>query len=499
MAHSSTTRYQLTTSALTLVVGCVAGIVAMSLRERAIIEDALGERIGVVRNLSLTSVNALVGEDMGLTKAIGLLEELIRETKERPDMEVEEIEILDVRGRILTHTDRSRFAEIEDDPLARRVPLSNGVSHWYQSGAAGLRSNLLVASPLRIGSQRWGGIVVRFGMAGVNARLTETLIQILSLVGALTLVNFLSVGWVVRRWMNPITEMTRQMATVQSGNIDVRVPADRQDEIGVLSHQFNLMLKGLRRARRQREDIARKQSNIEKLAALGRLSAGVAHEINNPLGGILTCLESLRYAEVGSPRHQEYTELVRSGLERIASTVQQLLRFARGPETPKRVRLDLHQVIDEALAFSRFQNRQNRVTVVRSLGEVPNVIGDPDLLHQVFLNLILNALQAMPDGGTLEVGTWASDGLVTVVFEDNGPGIPQADHQRIFDPFFTTKEVGVGTGLGLSVALGIVEANEGTIEVSDSHGLGGGARFSIHFPAARDIETESTDQKDEDS
>jgi signal transduction histidine kinase len=483
-------------------VGCVAGIVAMSLRERVIIEDAVGERIGVVRNLSLTAVNALVGEDMGLTPAGGLLEDLVREIEARSDVAVEEVEVLDVGGRILAHTDRSRFGETEQDTRARIVPLSSGTSHWYETGSAGPYSSLWVASPLNIGSQRWGGLMVRFGMAGVNARLTETLIQILSVVGALTLVNFLSVGWVVRRWMNPITEMTRTMAAVQSGNIDVQVPADRHDEIGVLSHQFNAMLKGLRRARRQREEIARKQSNIEKLAALGRLSAGVAHEINNPLGGILTCLESLRYAEPGSPRHQEYTELVRSGLERIGSTVQQLLRFARGPETPKRVPLELHRVIDDALAFSRFQNRQNRVTVVRSFGEVPNVIGDADLLHQVFLNLILNALQAMPDGGTLEIGTWASDGRVTVVFEDNGPGIPNADHQRIFDPFFTTKEVGVGTGLGLSVALGIVEAHEGTIEVSDSHGPGGGARFSIHLPAALDEDldndADSYDGKDGD-
>jgi signal transduction histidine kinase len=162
--------------------------------------------------------------------------------------------------------------------------------------------------------------------------------------------------------------------------------------------------------------------------------------------------------------------------------VQQLLRFARSPEVRQRRNVDLHRVIDDALAFSRFQNRQNRVRVVRSLGEIPPVLGDPDLLHQVFLNLVLNAMQAMPEGGTLEIGTWDSDGRVAIVFEDDGPGIPEGHHRRIFDPFFTTKEVGVGTGLGLSVALGIVQAHDGTIEVSDR--TGGGARFTIHLPAA---------------
>ncbi len=493
MAQSSTTRYQLTTSAITLLVGCVAGILAVSIRERVILEDALRERTGIVRNLAIGATNARLGHEMGLSQPAGLLDEMVGETRRLPGLEVLEVGILDPDGRILAHTSPDRVGRIENGAPALDVPHAQGSSHWYEGGSDG--SSLWVAAPLRIGDQRYGGVLIRFGLEGVDARLTETLIQILSIVGALALVNFLSVGWFVQRWMNPVTSLTRKMGAVRSGNINVQVNVDRKDEIGTLARQFNAMLEGLRRARRQREEIARKQSNIEKLAALGRLSAGVAHEVNNPLAGILTCLEALRHAEPGSPRHQEYAELIKSGLERISTTVKQLLRFARGPESAKRRPVDIHQVINDALAFSRFQNRQNRVSVVRSLQEVPRVHGDPDLLHQVFLNLILNAMQAMPDGGSLEIGTWAADGQVTVAFEDDGPGIPEGNHQRIFDPFFTTKEVGVGTGLGLSVALGIIQAHEGRIEVSNRHG--GGARFSVHLPLADPDASDGTDGTDE--
>jgi two-component system NtrC family sensor kinase len=455
------------------------GIVALSLRERIVVEDALRARAGVVESLALASTTTLLGEEMGVAESTGILEDLVAETRRRTGLEVRRVSILDLHGEILVHSEPNG---VELPTLSHRIPFSDGVSHWYEGGGQGSFSSLWVGAPLRAGSRRWGGVLVQFGMSGVNARLTETLIQILAIVGALTLINFLSTGWVVRRWMNPITELTRSMEAVRAGNMDVSVSVDRADEIGQLARQFGSMLQGLQKARDQREEIVRKQANLEKLAALGRLSAGVAHEINNPLGGILTCLEALRHAEPGSPRHQEYAELIRSGLERIGTTVQQLLRFARSPEVRQRRNVDLHRVIDDALAFSRFQNRQNRVRVVRSLGEIPPVLGDPDLLHQVFLNLVLNAMQAMPEGGTLEIGTWDSDGRVAIVFEDDGPGIPEGHHRRIFDPFFTTKEVGVGTGLGLSVALGIVQAHDGTIEVSDR--TGGGARFTIHLPAA---------------
>jgi signal transduction histidine kinase len=236
----------------------------------------------------------------------------------------------------------------------------------------------------------------------------------------------------------------------------------------------------VRGARRQTLEIARKQANIEKFAALGRLSAGVAHEINNPVGGILTCLETLKDLEPGSNRYREYLQLVRSGLERIGKIVRQLLRFSRQQPDGERQKVDVNAIIEEVTVLSLFHNQKGEVEVIRRSGDLPKVDGVPDLLNQVFLNIVLNALQAMPKGGVLTIATWAEDGHVHASFEDTGPGIPEENLESIFEPFFTTKKVGVGTGLGLSVALGIVEAHGGRIEVG--RGQEDGANFTVSIP-----------------
>jgi signal transduction histidine kinase len=229
------------------------------------------------------------------------------------------------------------------------------------------------------------------------------------------------------------------------------------------------------------EAAGRKQANIEKFVALGRLSAGVVHEINNPLGGILTCLEAMRSLEQGSARYEEYFSLAKEGLERIGTVVRQLLSFARQP-SGQRSDVDTNAILRDVVALTNLNNRGDAVRVVHEAGEVPPVRGFPDLVNQLYLNLALNALQAMPDGGTLRIRTWADDGDVVTSFEDTGPGVPEENLERIFEPFFTTKDVGVGTGLGLSVALGIVEAHGGRIQGENRSE--GGARFIVRLPHA---------------
>ncbi|MHC4859092.1 MAG: sensor histidine kinase [Planctomycetota bacterium] len=294
--------------------------------------------------------------------------------------------------------------------------------------------------------------------------------------------HFLAVGWLLRRWRRLVAELGRKLDLVQKGDLSEEIPEEWGEEFGDLAPRFHAMLGGVRAARRQSLELARKQANIEKFAALGRLSAGVAHEINNPVGGILTCLETMKGLEPGSDRFQEYLSLVKSGLERIGKIVRQLLRFSRQQPAGERQEVDLNAIIEEVTVLSLFHNQKGDVEVIRRSGKLPPVDGVPDLLNQVFLNIVLNALQAMPRGGTLVIQTRAEGDSVYANFEDTGEGIPEENLPRIFEPFFTTKEVGVGTGLGLSVALGIVEAHGGSIEVGLAPG--GGSRFSVRLPVA---------------
>jgi signal transduction histidine kinase len=316
-------------------------------------------------------------------------------------------------------------------------------------------------------------------MGTAEARIDRAILHVLGLVGTFAALNFLIVGWLVRRWMHPITALSEKMNEVRVGDLNVEVPEDRGDEIGDLARHFNAMLRAIRAARGQSIQLTMRQANIEKFAALGRLSAGVAHQINNPVGGLLTALDVIRDTGPGSPRYTEYLDLMKEGLERISDIVSQLLRFARQTKG-ERTLVDLNAVLEEVLRLSRLHYRGSRLHLIRRFGKLPLIRGGHDLLHQLFLNIVLNSVQEMPDGGILKIVTMVKGEEILVRFDDTGPGIPEEHLDRIFDPFFTTKEVGEGTGLGLSVALGIVEAHGGVIEAANRPE--GGARFIIRFP-----------------
>jgi len=305
---------------------------------------------------------------------------------------------------------------------------------------------------------------------------------------ACALVTVLIVGWLVRRWLEPVGELARKMHEVQDGNLSVTVPVDRDDEIGDLGRHFNEMVRAIRQTRRQSIQITQQQANIEKFAALGRLSAGVAHEINNPVGGILTALEVIAHLDPQSQRYRDYIDLMRSGLQRIGEIVHQLLRFARQPSGVRNL-VDLNGLVTEVTHLARLQYRSSRMHIVTRFGDVAPVDGDTDLLNQLFLNLAMNAFQAMTDGGILTITTTTDEsGDAVVCLEDTGPGLDAEDLGQIFEPFYTTKEVGEGTGLGLSVALGIVQAHGGTIEAANRPE--GGARFTIRLPGAPEPDEE---------
>jgi two-component system NtrC family sensor kinase len=220
----------------------------------------------------------------------------------------------------------------------------------------------------------------------------------------------------------------------------------------------------------------------EKLASIGELAAGVAHEINNPIGVILGFSQVLlRRTPQEDPIHKPLSTIEREGL-RCKEIVQGLLDFARQSKpTPRK--LNINPVIEAATELMTHQANSQRVTVLKNYAsDLPDVVADENQLQQVFFNIILNAYQAMPSGGELRITTRAENRDVLAIFSDTGEGIPPENLNRIFDPFFTTKEVGQGTGLGLSVSYGIVEQHGGTIEVEAK--ASEGATFTVKLPAA---------------
>jgi len=238
---------------------------------------------------------------------------------------------------------------------------------------------------------------------------------------------------------------------------------------------------GIARDITEKKRLEQQVLNAEKLASIGKLAAGVAHEINNPLGGILNCLYNLRKKSVSLERATEYLASMEEGLRRVQKIVRQLLDFSQQHD-PELTPTEVNAIIERVLTLTSYAFEGTRVRLHRELGhELPPLLADRHMLEQVLMNLILNAVQAIRGEGVVTVRS-GHDGLwCTIEVEDTGCGIPPDVLPKIFDPFFTTKGQGEGTGLGLSVSLGIVERHGGEIAVKSQ--VGRGTTFIVRLPA----------------
>ena len=223
----------------------------------------------------------------------------------------------------------------------------------------------------------------------------------------------------------------------------------------------------------------------EKLAALGQLSAGIAHELNTPLGSILGYARLLMRERGLPPEDRERLEIIAEQAIRGSAIIKRLLNFAR-QSTPELAETDINAVVSDSLRILGEEIGKRRITVMTELEAVPPLRADKRQIEQVVLNVVLNALQAVVAGGQVRISTFAKDHSVAIGVHDTGPGIPRDVRTRIFDPFFTTKPFGEGTGLGLSVCAGIVSAHGGTIQVESEEGSG--ASFLITLPVRRTAE-----------
>jgi two-component system NtrC family sensor kinase len=233
----------------------------------------------------------------------------------------------------------------------------------------------------------------------------------------------------------------------------------------------------------QRERMEEQMSQTEKLTSLGLLAAGVAHEVNTPLAVISNYIQMLaKQMPEEDPRHSIIEKIVKQTF-RASEIVNNLLNFSR-TGAAELANVDVNKVVEETLSLVAHPLKTSQIQVVKNLGDaLPSVRGSANKLQQVFLNLFLNARDAMPSGGMLEVKTAAHNGSVEIEIVDTGAGIARDHIHKIFDPFFTTKATGRGTGLGLSVSYGIIKEHAGKIDVRSTPGKG--TSFHVEFPAVR--------------
>ena len=316
----------------------------------------------------------------------------------------------------------------------------------------------------------------------------------------LVFIGFL-INFLIQKMVNtPVKLLMKHANYVAAGNLDVKVAAVSHDELGELSESVNKMTVNLKTAQeelkewgnsleykveertREIKQIEQQLLRSEKLASLGKLVAGIAHEINNPLTGVLLYSSIINSDKRLDSELKPDIEKVISESRRCADIVCRLLEFSRAA-TPHQESVSLNNLIEKVLDIIHNQPSFHNITIDKLYADnLLNVQVDPGQIQQVFINIMLNASQAMSvEGGTLTISSFISSdrSFVCAKFSDTGCGISEGDLSHIFDPFFTTKPE--GTGLGLSISYGIVENNDGKIEVKSK--LGEGTSFTVLLPA----------------
>lgn len=291
------------------------------------------------------------------------------------------------------------------------------------------------------------------------------------------LIMYLLFGRLVSR---PIGQLVHAMTVFPAQQPKEQVLPQSHDEIGQISQSFTDLCGRLVESQLALATAGEKACRSEKLAALGQLTAGIAHEINNPLAGMLNCVQSMQQQPENQELQQRYLPLLNKGLKRIESTMHQLLNYGR--VAPLRMHeVEIDTVILDCLEL--LAHRLHNINVNLDLQFNDRCCLDIEAIKQIVMNISLNAIQAMPDGGELNITSREENNSVWLIFDDTGKGISPEILGRIFDPFFSTKEVGEGTGLGLAVTQTLVQRLGGRIEV-DSF-LGRGTTFTVILPINR--------------
>ncbi|NUQ85472.1 MAG: cache domain-containing protein [Anaerolineales bacterium] len=369
---------------------------------------------------------------------------------------------------------------IEEEPWIGRAYV---VTDWYITAYEPIRNiNGKVIGILYVG-------ILQQKYTDIQRQMVLVFVGITLAVAAFSTIFAL---WISRQISLPIRSLVTASQQLANGNLEAKVEPTSRDELGKLAYRFNQMAEALRqRDERLKEFTKRKIMESERLAIIGQLAANVAHELNNPLQGIVTYSSLLLEKDICDEPALQNIEKIAIQANRCREIIRGLLDFSR-QKKPQKTLTDINTLLRRCVSLVENQALFHNITIVQNLDEsLPMIVVDPSQIERVFLNLIINAAEAMDDGGTLTLTT--SYGLnaqsIEIEVKDTGHGISIENMQRIFNPFFTTKEIGHGVGLGLAISYGIVKEHNGEITVESE--VGKGAKFTVSLPVVTKVSEEN--------
>ncbi|MFV0439523.1 MAG: sensor histidine kinase [Desulfopila sp.] len=475
---------------------CIAGTISVTSyfiieRERRLLEEkTIQQALMLGASSSVLFTNAFVYEELGLFDKSALEEYLDFYVKDimALDDRVLSFMALDTNSRIVTHSDFRRYGDIYQ--LEHFKEAIEGKTVQIRPLAQG-ENALEVLVPLAIESKKWGLCRIVFSTAEI-AQATEALrLEVFGIASVNLLLSLLIIGFAAEYFIHPLKKLSAAMGKITvEGDVSSTLPrlSERRDEIGQLQQSFHWMTSRLKEEEKARLQTREQLFHAEKMATVGALTASIAHEINNPLGGVILCFNNLCNEDLDDEARRQHIEVIQQSLERMQKTMRDLLDYSR-QSTLTTEPVAPAAIVEKSLALVETMLRQKRIEHRLFLDEgLTAVVVDIGKIQQVVVNLIVNAAQAMATGGRLHIDIGLRNQFVVITVSDTGPGIAKVLQEKIFEPFFTTKEVGQGTGLGLALSRSIAEQHGGTLTLVESDERG--SRFALLLPCQGGVDAE---------
>lgn len=432
--------------------------------------------IAVSRTFSVTMIDALIREDQAGVPRESILQTSVDDFMQSLD-NVKYVVVTDEDGRPRAASPSleagSTLGGTARNPQdGQRVRIFNDpVYSWV----------LEIRLPLSVARRTWGTAAIGFDASPIRNEIHRLFVLLFVTTLLISCGTLIVLYFLASRLTVSLNKLVKEIDSVELGRPTRSTRPERTDDIALLFDRFDLMNQRIDQSRQQLQSAQRQIYQAEKLASIGRLASGVAHQVNNPLNGIRTCLYAIQREPENAEQTREYTALIEEGITSIETVVQKLLGFAR-QQSPGASHIDIAESTRKVVGLFDIRLKEKNIRINLDLPDgLPPVAIDYHLYQEVIMNLLLNSYDAIDkDGEIVIAASQESDSEVRVSVRDNGCGIAADDLEKIFEPFYTTKEIGTGTGLGLSVCQSIIESHGGRISAHAADG--GGAEFIIVLP-----------------
>lgn len=461
--NSLKTRILFVTGSVILIIMMIISLAILFQWRTILIEKEVTNAQSVVDAFTVPALDALIYAEQRELLKDDLLETYIDNYMLRVNS-IKYIEIYDNNNEMVVGKDRNGSGSIslnqKDDNLISgkyQIIIYNSIEYGWL---------LDTYAPLKIANKKWGVVKIGFDAEPIKKEINDIFFVLLSLTILLSITTLTVLYFLINKVTFKLKSLVDQIDKIDFKTVEGITLKGNKDEIGFLINRFDDLLKRLNLSKQKLANAQKQVYQSEKLASIGRLASGVAHEINNPLNGIKNCLYAIQKEPDNKEQTTEYLALINEGMNYIENVIKKLLGFAR-QQTQITDSLNINDMIVNVYKLLEYKLKQKQVFVTLNLLEdVPSFSADNQLVQEVIMNILINAYDAVSEKGLIEIksGTWDEKHIYFSI-NDNGTGLNENELEKIFDPFYTTKDPGEGTGLGLWVSIGIVENHNGQIKV----------------------------------